>query len=891
MNYIKRLLAFGICFLMLFQIDVGLAAENVGAPDQQILKKDLDLLNVLGIFDDTFEDVDLDGEVSREEFAVTVARIFGNSADDNEQEPLSTFEDVQGRGAETVKALNLLTELGLISGTETGIFSPDDAVTQDDAIKILVSALGYTLPAQESGGYPTGYFVQANKIGLIRGVSINNSAPLDRGTFIRLLYQALFIDIMQPVFYGADIRYSVVPDETLLTNVMQINLLTNALVTANADTSLNGSQNIRRGYVEIGGQVFEDVNGLAYGYIGKTVNVYYKEQADGEKVIIYVEQTGNASDSLTISFEDIERIDGYTVYYYSETVGRRSHVTVAKDANMLFNGHAMAYNPELIDTKKGGKLVLDRSASMLGGYDLISVVQYTTMLVDAVDYENRIIYDRIVAGRTLELDKYLSEDRCDISRDGTEISLMDIMTGTVLTVYDVPDDSYISIAVVDKTVSGVIQSVDSENLIIDEVSYRYDKDLYELIQSHLGDSCTVFLDIDENVVWLDSVQSTGKKYGYLIQGDYQTFGFEKVIILRLITEDNNIEVYELNSKLQFNGERISGSEVERDVRNVLAPDGKWQQQLVQYETNKDGKIITLNTATFNPEPVSKQNKNNVFYCSRTKASGRYKTGIRGFSMSFSTNSATKVFIVSPNEGTEEDEFSVKSNSYFVNDSSYTVEAYNINEGGIADVVVCWNNITAVDVGVSSSLMMVDLIADGINSDGENVKVLCGLINGKYSEYTVKTDVSLEVPSGETKRSIKRGDVVRFALNDKNEICNISVDVNIDTQRTVNAGFGSVYTSVGWGFSGVVYSIDGNFAIVSKVVGEPLKSIDFTDVSNLYSTNIAGNIMIYDEELDEIYVGTVQDILPYKAVGESATRFFAKYRYDNMESMFIFKYKD
>ena len=80
-----------------------------------------------------------------------------------------------------------------------------------------------------------------------------------------------------------------------------------------------------------------------------------------------------------------------------------------------------------------------------GGYDLAVVTQYTAMLVDSIDYERQIIYDRLEAGRTLELEKYLSEDRCDIRRDGAEISLMDIAADTVLAVYNTPDDSYISI--------------------------------------------------------------------------------------------------------------------------------------------------------------------------------------------------------------------------------------------------------------------------------------------------------------------------------------------------------------------------------------------------------------------------------------------------------------
>ena len=217
-------------------------------------------------------------------------------------------------------------------------------------------------------------------------------------------------------------------------------------------------------------------------------------------------------------------------------------------------------------------------------------------------------------------------------------------------------------------------------------------------------------------------------------------------------------------------------------------------------------------------------------------------------------------------------------------------AYNIDEGGTAEAVVCWKELVGGEMTSESPMVMVDYIASGLNSEGETVQILYGFMNGQYIGYPTNGELMLEAGTGEERRSLKRGDVVRVALNASNEIAGLSVDVNIDTQRTVNSSFGTFY-SRNWAISGVVYSLENNFAIVSNVIQEPLSSIDFTDVSNVYSTRLATNIMIYDEELDEVYAGTSQDILPYKTVGERATRFFARFRYEGMQTMFIFKYKD
>ena len=750
--------------------------------------------------------------------------------------------------------------------------------------------MGYALPAQESGGYPTGYITQANKIGLTRSMEIHNTEPLNWSAFVRLLYQSLFIDIMQPISYGTGAEYGVIPGDTLLTNVMQIEMLTNVLVTANTITGLNGSQGVRQGYVEIDGQLFQDTNGAAGGYIGRMVNVYYREDSDSNRVILYAEPAGSNTEPLVIRLADVDLIDGYTIYYYSEDGGSRRQVTIAEDANMLFNSQAVAYNPTLINKEARGRLVLYRSAAVSGGYDLAVVTQYTAMLVDSIDYERQIIYDRLEAGRTLELEKYFSENRCDIRRNGAEISLMDIAADTVLAVYNTPDDSYISIAVVDETVSGVIQSVDNEMVVINEESYRYDEALREQLQSRLGDSCTAYMDVDETIIWLSGVQTTDMQYGYLIQGVSQKSGIENVVQLRLLTENNSIEIFDLDSKVQINGERYTSVAAISTAVGLLAPVGTWEQQLIQYKTNTEGKITALNTATVNPDPVPQRDKGNVFYCSREKTDNQqYKSG-GSFSMQFSVNSNTKIFVVSPTNETEDEAFRAESTSYFVNDSRYTVAAYNIDEGGTAEAVVCWKELVGGEMTSESPMVMVDYIASGLNSEGETVQILYDFMNGQYIGYPTNGELMLEAGTGEERRSLKRGDVVRVALNASNEIVGLSVDVNIDTQRTVSSSFGTVY-SRNWAISGVVYSLENNFAIVSNVIQEPLSSIDFTDVSNVYSTRLATNIMIYDEELDEVYAGTSQDILPYKTVGERATRFFARFRYESMQTMFIFKYKD
>ena len=57
-------------------------------------------------------------------------------------------------------------DLGIVSGNG-GNFNPEDTISYQDAVVILVNALGYNYYANANGGYTTGYFYAGKSIGLL----------------------------------------------------------------------------------------------------------------------------------------------------------------------------------------------------------------------------------------------------------------------------------------------------------------------------------------------------------------------------------------------------------------------------------------------------------------------------------------------------------------------------------------------------------------------------------------------------------------------------------------------------------------------------------------------------------------------------------------------------
>ena len=69
-----------------------------------------------------------------------------------------------------------------------------DNITLDEAVKMLVCALGYGAQAESGGGYPSGYLTYASRIRLLNGVSAKSGEQLKMFDAVALLYNAIECD-------------------------------------------------------------------------------------------------------------------------------------------------------------------------------------------------------------------------------------------------------------------------------------------------------------------------------------------------------------------------------------------------------------------------------------------------------------------------------------------------------------------------------------------------------------------------------------------------------------------------------------------------------------------------------------------------------------------------
>lgn len=167
----------------------------------------LELLNVLkGYPDGTFKPANT---ITRAEFAAVAVRVKGLAAVAEAAKGLpSGFSDVPA-GHWAAGYVGVAGSTGIVNGIGGGLFAPNAPVKYEEAVTMLVRALGYEVDAQTKGGYPFGYLIVAKEIELLDDVVGTMGLPASRGMVAVLTDNALEIPMMVQVGFGTDIKWVV----------------------------------------------------------------------------------------------------------------------------------------------------------------------------------------------------------------------------------------------------------------------------------------------------------------------------------------------------------------------------------------------------------------------------------------------------------------------------------------------------------------------------------------------------------------------------------------------------------------------------------------------------------------------------------------------------------
>lgn len=198
-DFVKRVIAVVImAIVVLTSIVSGLEKEDI------LLQKVDELKNYEIIYGDENGNIGLENQITKAEAVVMVCRMADIEADLTQA---TNFIDVE-RSFWATGYINAAYKQGIINGCGDMTFRPTNNVTYEEAVTIILKALGYTIKADSMGGYPYGYIKTAIVMGLSKEFGVANEG-ITKADFVKLIYTALDIPVIKQVSYGEYEEYAI----------------------------------------------------------------------------------------------------------------------------------------------------------------------------------------------------------------------------------------------------------------------------------------------------------------------------------------------------------------------------------------------------------------------------------------------------------------------------------------------------------------------------------------------------------------------------------------------------------------------------------------------------------------------------------------------------------
>lgn len=550
---LSALLATVILSSSLF-IPVGATAAFSDVTDDNSYKEAITTLSKLSVING-YDDGTFGPEkaITRAEFTKLIVYMLGYG---DLSTPITTFEDV----ALTHWAnANIKTafDLGIINGYSDTEFGPDDPVTYEQALKMVVCTLGYQSDAEAKGGYPEGYRSEAVTLNLNKGIkdaSYTEGAP--RGLVAQIMYNALEVKLREK--NGSKWETT---EKNILNDYLKVYKLKGTVVGIEDSTTADCQTKLFPGQFAID----EDKTGTEYvmdyteytksftdmsDYLGKTVQIYYRqENLSDDKWLVEIDSETYTNKEITVSSLDISEYSDLNLKYYQNGATRTSTIKFDKsDFTVRYNGRAVTENVKLGDKTYTPIQALDEWLNpdslyfIYGSARIIdSGADSSYNIIDIYDFENIVAYtapvspdyriaDKTITGKYVILDPEANDYKISLKKNGSEAKVTSIAAGNVVSYAKNLDEDFYTVYVSSDTVTGTITNLNINNdnsidntISIDNVEYHVtDRFLAYIIAKEqktleTGVSITAYKDFLGSLEWGTITKSVSYyPYAYVV---------------------------------------------------------------------------------------------------------------------------------------------------------------------------------------------------------------------------------------------------------------------------------------------------------------------------------------------------------------------------------------
>lgn len=726
------------------------------------------LMYDLGIFKNGMGLQSYDEPMTRGAAARAAAEIFLDSTEGGSCE----FSDIEN-GTALAGAVNAVVNLQLMNGYTNGRFSPETALTCDQATRIIIELLGQRVKADEKGGWPNGYRMIAEKEKIYDGVSARKEDEFLTEDFARMMYNAFDAEFLKVIAWGN-------PDKKMDPKADFLETYFNigrgyGTVQANEHTGLFGYDPADEDCVVIGGTVLKCTDEAAQ-YLGYDVTYYYDiDKSGGKPTLLHVKKEEEQKVN-EIKAEDIVSVSNGTIEYEAE--GRKKRVTIAAGASVIINGVRKTYFTDSDLKPKSGKITVLNS----GGIVLIE--SYKNIYVKRVT-KNDGVYNIVGDnGENIKLDMNEDSESHIVLMD-RNLDFSEITQGMVLSLFadnlNIADNTISGdiklcrIYASTKTVTTAVTKIVKDKIYgADGTEYKYAFE-FDSVKNPInaGDTVKLILNsFNEIVKRDDNVSARDYKYGF-ITGVKSISSFGDSYEIKIFDEDGEFYTYEFTNRCRIDGVNKSG----KDIYTALANSGSYYkkntsialdnangfEQLVRYKT-KDNKVSFIDTiiADYNNIDAEKT-------CLRMakdydgKASTKPRFSIWAGTVNFFTSGlgvdSSCVYFFLPKDAADEESYMIRNlktgNTQWR--ISNPMSFFDPNDIGKISCAVEYGEKfnTTVEEDQIDYLMIVKDIMQSINSEGEQTLLLSGFKINNGSEIELQL-LNKAVADG---IDIKEGDII------------------------------------------------------------------------------------------------------------------------------------
>ena len=767
---------------------------------------------------------------SRGQLAVLVTGMLGLQEAAKSERETQMFTDVFSDN-KAAGSIHILSKRGIMPGDKDGSFKPDDQVTYEQVIKVLVTALGYAPYAKEKGGDPMGYMVVAGDTGITKKVGGDLKEPITNENTTRLIFNALEVEVMKPSVFGKNPSFDLENGKTVLTEYLKVTKKTEQ-ITATSYTSFSGDSSIEKDEVLIGDVIYKVGSTKAQEYLGYKVTFYAKEETDTNvKTLVFV-TPDDKNDVISVESDQIA--DGASQYQFlywkdKDKDSQPKKAKISKRAYTIYNNKATGLLPQYLKPSCGQVVLVDTNKD--SEYDVVLITSYKTVIVEEVDVFENKVYDKYNSTDVTELDPDNINNELYLEKDGEEATINDIQEWDVLQVAASVNKGkkYTRAVVVRNPIEGKPAEIDNDKVVINEKEYEL-SDGFKIIRDQNANSTTkdankeikvdvfgkFYLDIQGKIAAYQSNVGAYRNYAFLAKGSIDS-GIGKKVKLKLLETGGKWNNLELANSIKLDDQVVTSKSF-KDVEKMSAlytinGQGKveFKRQLIVFELDSEGKIKLIDTAeTITSSNADELLRNNSF-SKREVTKSEYYSPSKTFNGEQYITASTKVFII-PKAGSsvanDDQYYQVRDYQYFTNDKEYDeLELFDLSRFSTARAVVDYMATPYEAVNEKEYLFMVKRVAKVINKDGDETYKLTGYVNNKEVSYET---VNLNIIDGSNTPQIREGDILQVDLDDKSRIDSFVKHVDVSLGRS-----GIFYTDSYYAYCTLMYGIITGMDTVDK----------------------------------------------------------------------------